>query len=391
MEEHYLLILTSTIGATLLFVLVGFKLYIRRKLKKIRYLPADYKSLPKSGLYIGKIPLTNKKAYLDKDDLTTHVITAGATGSGKTVSAMVIAEEVLKQKIPVIVFDPTGQWTGFVKPCRDKKMLSKYKYFGLSEEDARSFPGMIYEVRDPNKKIDLRKYLNPGEITIFTLNKLKPGEYDIAVQNIINTIFEQGWEESSELRVLIVFDEVHRLLERYGGRGGYIVLEKAAREFRKWGLGIIMISQVLSDFKEALKGNVLTEIQMNTKALEDLKRAREKYGEEYARRITREEVGVGMIQNPKYNKGKPYWIAFRPLLHEPHKIPDVEFELYRKYSRDLEIIESKIEELRKQGVDTFDLDLELRLAKDKLKQGKFRMAEIYVNSLKNKLKIGEGG
>jgi len=380
-----LIIATLITAVALIYAL---KLYKKKVLERLRYLcPVDYDSLPKEGLELGKIAETNRKAYLDKDDLTTHVITAGATGSGKTVSAMVIAEEVLKQKIPVIVFDPTGQWTGFVRPCRDKKMLSKYKEFGLSEEDARSFPGMIYEVTDPEKKIDLRKYLNPGEITIFTLNKLKPGEYDIAVQNIVNTIFEQEWEETTELRVLIVFDEVHRLLERYGGKGGYIVLEKAAREFRKWGLGIIMISQVLSDFKEALKGNVLTEIQMNTKALEDLKRAREKYGEEYARRITREEVGVGMIQNPKYNEGKPYWIAFRPLLHDPHKIPDTELELYTKYSKELEIIEAKIEELRRKGEDTFDLDLELRLAKDKLKQGKFRMAEIYVNSLKGKLGI----
>ena len=146
-----------------------------------------------------------------------------------------------------------------------------------------------------------------------------------------------------------------------------------------------MISQVLSDFKEALKGNVLTEIQMNTKAMEDLKRAREKYGKEYAQRITREQVGVGMIQNPKYNRGKPYWVDFRPLLHSPHKIPEKELEQYKKYSEELERLESKIQKKKNQGEDTFDLDLELKLAKNKLKAGKFRMAEIYVNSLKNKL------
>jgi len=376
-------------GIVILISLVLIIRFHKRKvLEKLRYLtPIDYKSLPVEGLKLGKIAETNKNAYLPKDELMTHVITAGATGSGKTVSAMVIVEECLKEKIPVIVFDPTGQWTGFVRPNRDERMLAKYKEFGLKEEDARSFPGMIYEVTDPNAEIDLRKYMNPGEITIFTLNKLKPGEYDVAVQNIVNKIFEQGWEESNKLRLLVVFDEVHRLLERYGGKGGYIVLEKAAREFRKWGIGLIMISQVLSDFKEALKGNVLTEIQLNTKALEDLKRSREKYGKEYAERITREEVGVGMFQNPKYNRGKPYWISFRPLLHSPHKIPDKELNLYKNFAAQLEVIERRIMEKKKAGEDVFDLELELKLAKGKLKEGKFRMAEIYVNSLKTKLGI----
>ncbi|RLJ00157.1 MAG: hypothetical protein DRP03_01245, partial [Candidatus Aenigmatarchaeota archaeon] len=370
--------------AVLIYV---YKWHKKKVLERLRYLtPVDYKTLPTGGLRIGKIAETDRKAYLSKDDLVTHVITAGATGSGKTVSAMVIVEECLLQKIPVIVFDPTGQWTGFVKPCRDSRMLSKYPEFGLKEIHARSFPGMIYEVTDPNVKIDLRKYMNPGEITIFTLNKLKPGEYDIAVKNIIDLIFEQGWEESPTLRMLIVFDEVHRLLERYGGKGGYIVLEKAAREFRKWGIGLIMISQVLSDFKEALKGNVLTEIQLNTKLLNDIKRAKEKYGEEYAKRITREEVGVGMIQNPRYNRGKPYWVAFRPLLHSPHKIPNKELELYKRYAKELEEIEKGIEKRKKAGKEVFDLELEFRLASQKLKAGKFRVVDIYIQSLKARLK-----
>ena len=99
-----------------------------------------------------------------------------------------------------------------------------------------------------------------------------------------------------------------------------------------------------------------------------------------------EEVGVGMFQNPKYNKGKPYWIWFKPLRHDPHKIPEKELEIYRTYAKKLDEIERKIKDMKKKGEDTFDLELELKLAKDKLKTGRFRMAEIYINSLENKLK-----
>ena len=308
--------------------------------------------------------------------------TAAAIGRGKKV-----AEELLEKKIPVIVFDPTGQWTGFVKPCRDKKVLKYYRRFGLSKEDAKYYPGMIYEITDPNVKIDFKKYVNPGEITVFVMNKLKPGEYDTAVINIIDTIFSQPWEESTHLKLVVAFDEVHRLLEKYGGKGGYIALERACREFRKWGIGLIMVSQVLSDFKEAIKGNVLTEVQMHTKSLADLSRIEKKYGLEYAKRVAREEVGIGMMQNPKYNKGRPWFIAFRPPLHMPHKIPDEEMRRYKEYTEIIGKIELRIVELENKGKDMTDSKIELKLAKTKLKQGRFRMAEIYITSLRKRLGV----
>ena len=362
--------------------------YLKKKLEKLRYLMPNYKKLPKKTdktFWLGKIAETDMKAWFNPNELTTHVLTAGATGTGKSVSASIFVEEALKKGIPAIVFDPTVQWTGFVRPCKDKNLLNKYSEFNIKKEESKSFRGMIFEVEDPNVKIEFKKYMNPGEITIFTLNKLKAGEYDKAVESIVNTIFHEKWEESPDLKLLVVFDEVHRLLEKYGGKGGYLALEKACREFRKWGIGLIMCSQVSSDFKEAVQGNILTEIQMNTKSMEDIKKIEEKYGAEYAGRISREAVGVGMIQNPKYNDGKPWFIQFRPTLHSPHKILENELEQYNKFASMLEEIEGKIEVLKKTK-DTFDIELELKLAKNKLKEGRFKMAEIYITSLKGKLK-----
>jgi hypothetical protein len=233
--------------------------------------------------------------------------------------------------------------------------------------------------------------MNPGEITVFTLNKLRPGEYDQAVMNIIDTIFGIGWEEAIDLKMLIVFDEVHRLLEKYGGKGGYIALEKGAREFRKWGIGLMMVSQVMGDFREELRGNVLTEIQLHTKSQTDIERVRQKYGDEYAARVTKLEVGVGLFANPKYNRGRPIFVNFRPVLHEAHKITDKELETYKEFDRKLSEVEGKIDEWKRKGIDTFDIELELKLAKDKLKEGRFRMAEIYTESLLESIKRFEKG
>jgi len=377
------------LAITICVIVAGYyvrKLYRDWRLSKVRYIfPVDSKTLPKGKLNIGQIAETNQKTTFEMNELKTHILTAGATGSGKSVSAMTMVEELLEKKIPVVVFDPTAQWTGFVRPCKDSNLLKFYKKFGMNLRDVKPYKGMIYEVTDPKVEIDFKKYMNPGEITIFTLDKLKPGQYDQAVKSIINIIFEQGWEESTKLQLVIVFDEVHRLLEKYGGKGGYVSLEKACREFRKWGIGLIMISQVLSDFKEAIKGNVLTEVQLHTKSLGDLQRIEQKFGEDYAKRVTRLEVGIGMVQNPKYNKGKPYFVSFRPTYHSPHKIPDKELQMYKEYEKMLKEVESEIEILKKSGKDIFGLNVELKLAKDKLKKGRFRMAKIYIDSLTKSL------
>ncbi|MCK4429289.1 MAG: DUF87 domain-containing protein, partial [Candidatus Aenigmarchaeota archaeon] len=375
------LAMAVAVGGT--YIWKYYRVWKREREKEQRYLyPLDYTKVPREGFKIGKFAGTDNYCYYDPKDLTTHMIAAGATGAGKSVSASVFVEEALDKKIPVIVFDPTAQWTGFVRACRDDNLIKKYTKFDMSDFDIKSYPGLINEVEDPNFKLDIKEYINPGEITVFCLNKLGAGEYDEAVHNIINSVFGESWEESPDLKLILVFDEVHRLLEKYGGKGGYVALEKAAREFRKWGIGIIMCSQVLADFKEAIAGNVLTEIQFNTKSLTDIDKVKTKYGNRYSERIARMGVGAGLMQYPKYNDGKPFFVEFRPSKHNPHKITDDELELYKKYTARLKIIGAKINRLKKQKkVYTEDYEIDMKLALAKLKTGNFRMVEIYVSSL----------
>ncbi|MCK4714763.1 MAG: DUF87 domain-containing protein, partial [Candidatus Aenigmarchaeota archaeon] len=394
-EGRIILLGLSLVGVGILCY-YGVKRYKSWKREKSRYIfPLDFKKLPQErggSFWIGKIAESNKKAWFNPADLTTHLLIAGSTGAGKSVSASVFVEEALDRKIPVVVFDPTAQWTGFVRALEDKNIMKYYDGFGMDPKSIRPFKGMIFEITDPQQLLfDIKqgfdRYLLPGEITVFTMDKLRPGQYDEAVSIIIDALFQKSWEESTTLRMIVVFDEVHRLLEKYGGKGGYVALEKAAREFRKWGIGMIMCSQVLADFKEAIAGNVLTEIQLNTKSMTDIQKVATKYGEEYSKKISRQGVGVGMIQNPKYNDGKPYFIQFRPTWHDPHKISNEDLELYKKFAKRLETIEAKVQQLKKSGKDTFDIELELKLAKDKLKQGRFRMAQIYITSLEQHLNI----
>jgi predicted DNA-binding protein (UPF0251 family) len=93
------------------------------------------------------------------------------------------------------------------------------------------------------------------------------------------------------------------------------------------------------------------------------------------------------MQNPKYNRGAPWFVSFRPPLHMPHKLPNEELEKYKLFNEEIEKIKLAIEKLEKAGKDVSDLKIDLKLATDKLKEGRFRMAEIYIESLKSKLGV----
>ncbi|MHA1866310.1 MAG: helicase HerA domain-containing protein [Candidatus Heimdallarchaeaceae archaeon] len=394
-------IFTNWMTYVILFVLIPSlylikKLYEKMRLKKVyraRYVrPVDLKKLPKKGLYVGKIAETKVNAYIDPDDLTTHLIVAGGTGSGKSVASMVIAEELLKRGVPVIVFDPTAQWTGFIRPCTDSKMLKLYRKFGIRKEEARAFKGTIIQVTDPFMKVEIEKFIKKGEITVFVLNKLTPEQLDYFVRKTIDYMFTISWPESRKLKLLMVYDEVHRLLPKYARRkvsalegGGYLALERAVREFRKWGIGLIMISQVLLDFKGAIRAVIATEAQMRTKYAGDINRIKTKYGWQYAASIPKLEVGTGLVQNPAYNNGKPWFITFRPLLHDTFRISDEELEKYEKFKKEIEDLRKKIEALKKKKIDTYDMELEINLAEEKTKVGQLRMAETYIESVKSRL------
>jgi hypothetical protein len=214
------------------------------------------------------------------------------------------------------------------------------------------------------------------------MNKLSPPEIDVFVENAIKQIFRSDPKEASELKVLLVFDEVHRLLPKFGGSGrGFLQIERCCREFRKWGLGVMLISQVLNDFVGEIKANINTELQTRTLDEGDLERIKSKYGEEFLKALVRAEIGVIMFQNAEYNRGRPYFINFRPILHSTRRLSDEELQKYNKYNELVDNLEFQIDGLEKEKIDTFDLKMELKLIKDKIMSGSFSVVEIYLEGL----------
>ena len=378
--------LLLAIVLSLALLTYGVLEYRRLQLAKRRYVVSvDYGLLPKAGprsIFVGKVAESERKAYFDMDQFTTHAIIAGSTGGGKSITAQVLVEEMLLRNIAVVVFDPTAQWSGMLRKLNSPKMLANYPRFGMRREEARAFNGNIKAITNAREKIDLPKFIRPGEIQIFTLNTLDPRDIDVFVANTVRTVFRANFPEAPELKVLLVYDEVHRLLPRFGGSGqGFVQIERACREFRKWGLGVMLVSQVLSDFVGEIKANINTEIQMRTRDEGDLDRIKTKYGEELLQSLVKSEVGTGMVVNTASNRGNPYFLSFRPILHSIQRLSDEELAQYNKYNAIIEDLDYQIQQLEGLGVDVFDLRLELKLALDKIKSGNFNMVEIYLESL----------
>ncbi len=61
--------------------------------------------------YLGKDPKDDQLVLYSPDDLTTHAVVVGMTGSGKTGLCIGLLEEAALQNIPAIMIDPKGDIT----------------------------------------------------------------------------------------------------------------------------------------------------------------------------------------------------------------------------------------------------------------------------------------
>ena len=81
----------------------------------------------------------------DPDDLTTHAVITGMTGSGKTGLGMIMLEEAALQGIPAIVIDPKGDLTNLLLHFPD---LLPEDYKPWVNQDAARREGVSVEVID---------------------------------------------------------------------------------------------------------------------------------------------------------------------------------------------------------------------------------------------------
>ncbi len=76
--------------------------------------PIDPKKFYLGKYYDSKGNLTDEKLLYDPEDLNTHCVITGMTGSGKTGLGIALLEEIALKNIPAIVIDPKGDLTNLL-------------------------------------------------------------------------------------------------------------------------------------------------------------------------------------------------------------------------------------------------------------------------------------
>jgi len=287
--------------------------------------------IPKEGLYLGNILKNSAAFYMDENELSKHMIIAGSTGSGKSIAAQVICEELLKKDIEVMVFDPTAQWSGMLKPNEDKKIIRSYKKFNLKLQNNNGFSASIIRLK--------RLSLGAGKkekLTIFDTSELSTLQLEAIIHTIIEYHFNNA-KETQKLTRVIIFEEIHRILKKFGGSGEALNdIERAVREFRKWGIGIILISQVLEDFVGAIRANIATELQFKTSYEPDLKKIQTKYGDKITKSVVMAKTSHTLFHNSEYNIGVPFFLQVRPPMHQIERLSKEEYARYLDIRRKLD-------------------------------------------------------
>jgi len=180
-----------------------------------------------NGLYLGKkINVSTWKEieefYLDPDDLTTHGVIIGMTGSGKTGAAIVLIEELILKNIPVIIIDPKGdainialrfpelspnefkKWIDPLKAERDNMSVDEYAK-RISEIWRK---GILKYVSDLSIVKELAKN---SEILIFTPGY--SGGLTISVLHDLNMPEKFTWNYDEELLLEKIKNTVSAILE----------------------------------------------------------------------------------------------------------------------------------------------------------------------------------
>ena len=107
------------------------------------------------------------------------------------------------------------------------------------------------------------------------------------------------WGEASNLRLVVVLDEAHRLAKD-------ITLPKLMKEGRKFGIAVVVASQGLGDFHQDVLGNAGTKVIYRVNYPESRRIAgfiRSRPGQDLAERIEQLPVGSAYVQTPEMPYG----------------------------------------------------------------------------------------
>lgn len=280
-------------------------------------LPKSDLRIPAEGNMLGRITLDDWKLgeffYLPlRKHAQKGILVSGASGSGKTVAAKVIVEELLDDDIPVLVFDATRQWERLKEKNTDDEMLKRYRLFGMRQNSKG------YKVQSIQHMIGINEIVDYQGATIFDLSDVseeadRVEKVAFALDSILEYFDSQ--KDSDKLRLLIVVEEAHLWTLKDVSKDAIRFLDKAVRMLRKKGVGVMLVSHKISDFDPAMRSSMNVSIFFRTKYGGDLDAIGKILGSDFSKIAPNLPVGYSIFHLA--DVGDPFVAAWRPTYSQP--------------------------------------------------------------------------
>lgn len=220
--------------------------------------PDKRKVYPTEGIWIGNVvrPRGSETIpFLLPLDKLVNGYCCGVSGSGKSYLARVVAEGAIAEGVRVVVLDPSDQWVGLLFPADDPAVLKRYRIFDMASSVARGFPVDYFAPAAAIPLPDLQDVFKANAI-VSLLGMTKLERCDLAADLLTSILQRHSASESEHLRTLVIIDEAHRFTrddkepaeDASAAARAERAIDLIAREGRKYGLNVFVISQTIRDF-----------------------------------------------------------------------------------------------------------------------------------------------
>ncbi|MGC8935854.1 MAG: helicase HerA domain-containing protein [Candidatus Methanomethylicaceae archaeon] len=202
------------------------------------------------GLYIGKLKAWDLMVWLPVKKLT-RVFIVGKPGAGKSYTMGIIAEELIKKGVPLVIIDAHGEYSSLKVPAESPSKEFKVEPKSYSEQIIE-FADVIF---NPGADIDIsaidgakpEELVSQMQCTIINLRGLSTQKQYSIVGKVLNKLLEAIMVMQIP-PFYIVLDEAHLFAGRTRQKDPLVkdtleVVRRFAQEGRKFGANLIVLTQ----------------------------------------------------------------------------------------------------------------------------------------------------
>ncbi|MEM4479244.1 MAG: DUF87 domain-containing protein [Candidatus Methanomethylicaceae archaeon] len=202
------------------------------------------------GLYIGKLKSRDLMIWLPVKKLT-RIFIVGKPGSGKSYTMGVIAEELIKKGVPLVIIDAHGEYSSLKVPAESyseefKIEPKSYSEYIIEFADLTFNPGADIDISAiDNLKIE--DLVSQMQCTIINLRGLATSEQYSIVGKLLNRLLEAIMIMQIP-PFYLVLDEAHIFAGRSKQKDPLVkecldIVRRFAQEGRKFGANLIVLTQ----------------------------------------------------------------------------------------------------------------------------------------------------